>query len=166
MTAGELDTLLGFLDFHRATLAWKTRGLSDAQLHRSLPPTTMTLGGLLKHLAFVEDYWFGVVVAGFDPVEPFVDADWDADPDWDWSSATHDVGDDLGALWEDCVDRSRAIIAEELAEHGSDALQETHALGRDRVSLRWVLVHMIEEYARHNGHADLLREAVDGLVGE
>ena len=166
LAAGELETLLGFLDFHRSTLGWKTRGLADEQLGLSLPPTTMTLGGLLKHLAFVEDYWFGCIVAEGEPHAPFDTADWDTDPDWEWSSAPDDAGEDLRDLWEDAVDRSRAIVTEELGEHGDDALDETYALGRDRVSLRWVLVHMIEEYARHNGHADLLREAVDGQTGE
>lgn len=164
--AGELDTLTGFLEFHRATLAWKTEDLDDEQLRRSLPPTTMTLGGMLKHLAFVEDYWFGEIVSGADPHPPFDEAPWDVDPDWDWNSAGADPGEDLRQVWEDAVHRSRAVVAEELGDHGGEALDQTYRLGPERVSLRWVLIHMVEEYARHNGHADLLREAVDGLTGE
>ncbi len=166
LTSGEIETLLGFLEFHRATLAWKTRDLADEDLRRPLPPSAMTLGGLLKHLAFVEDYWFGAVVSGEGPSAPFDTADWRTDPDWDWTSAAADAGPELRGLWTAAVERSRDVVTAQVAEHGAGALDAAHTLGPDRVSLRWVLVHMVEEYARHNGHADLLREAVDGLTGE
>ncbi len=98
-----------------------------------------------------------MIVSDALPSAPFADVAWDDDPDWDWNSAAEDSADDLLDVWSEAVERSRAVVAEELADHGSDALDETYALGPDWVSLRWVLVHMVEEYARHNGHADLLR---------
>lgn len=163
----EVATVLGFLDYQRATFAWKCRGLTDDQLRVSLPPTPMTLGGMLKHLAGVEDYWFTEVVAGQPTPEPWTGPEVEADPDWDWHSATEDTGEQLHALWTERVDRSRAVVKREL-EAGPAALGTTHPAwgGRGQVSLRWVLVHMIEEYARHNGHADLLRESIDGETGE
>ena len=92
--------------------------------------------------------------------------DWDADPDWDWHSAAGDMPDQLLALWQDAVDRSRSLCKLALAEGGPGQLaQRTWSDGR-APSLRWILCHMIEEYARHNGHADLIRESVDGLTGE
>jgi len=166
--SGETATLLGFLDCQRATLEWKCRGLNDAQLRVALPPTSMTLGGLLKHLAYVEDYWFTQVVAGEPPTEPWALEDWEADPDWDWHSAADDLGDELRSLWTERVERSRAVADWRLTQGGPEALDEVHPAwgGQGRVSLRWVLVHMIEEYARHNGHADLIRESIDGQTGE
>ncbi len=164
----EFSTVSGFLDYQRATLEWKCRGLSDEQLRATLAPTSMTLGGVLKHLAWVEDYWFTQVVAGAAMPEPWSAADMRADPDWDWNSAAHDTGARLRALWRESVERSRAIVNANLARTASEALDERHAAwgGQERVSLRWVLVHMVEEYARHNGHADLLRESIDGQTGE
>lgn len=93
--------------------------------------------------------------------------DWDADPDWDWHSAADDSAEDLRTLWREPVERSRAV-AERLLADGPAALDAVHPAwgGRGHVSLRWILTHMIEEYARHNGHADLLREQVDGQTGE
>jgi hypothetical protein len=92
--------------------------------------------------------------------------DWKADRDWDWSSAAADTPEQLRALWQDAVDRSRSLVAEALDDGGLDRLaRRTWADGR-APSLRWILVHMVEEYSRHNGHADLLRESVDGQTGE
>lgn len=163
-----MGTLLGFLDFQRATLEWKCRGLSDAQLQARLEPTSMTLGGLLKHLAYVEDNWFVETVAGRPSPAPWADVDWRADNDWDWHSAAQESGAELRDLWSARVENSRAVVADQLACTSNDPLGQTYPAwgGRAEVSLRWVLTHMIEEYARHNGHADLLREAVDGQTGE
>jgi len=168
LESGETATLLGFLDYQRATLEWKSRGLSDAQLRVALPPTSMTLGGLLKHLALVEDHWFAQVVAGEPQPQPWAAIDWATDPDWDWHSADRDTGDELRALWAERVERSRAIVDAQLAEGETEGLARSHSAwdGQGRVSLRWVLLHMVEEYARHNGHADLLRESIDGQTGE
>jgi uncharacterized damage-inducible protein DinB len=164
----EAATLLGFLDYQRATLEWKCRGLSDGQLRVALPPTSMTLGGMLKHMACVEDYWFTEVAAEQPSPEPWASVDWDADPDWEWRTAASDSGDELRALWAERVGRSRALVAEQLGESEAKALGEAHPAwgGQGRVSLRWILTHMVEEYARHNGHADLIRESIDGETGE
>jgi hypothetical protein len=166
--SGEVATLLGFLAYQRATLGWKCRGLSDEQLRVALPPTSMTLGGMLKHLARIEDYWFTEVVGGEPAPEPWASADTDADPDWDWTSAAGDSGEYLRALWAERVKRSGAVVDAQLAKGEAAALGEAHLAwgGQGRASLRWVLVHMIEEYARHNGHADLIRESIDGQTGE
>ena len=169
---GEVATLLGFLEYQRATLAWKCRGLSDEQLRVALRPSSMTLGGLLKHLACVEDSWFTDVVAGEPLPEPWASVDFQADPEWTWQSAAFDSGAYLRALWTERVNRSRAVVRTQLSRGEEAALSDTHvvpadAWGReDRVSLRWVLVHMIEEYARHLGHADLIRESIDGQTGD
>ena len=153
---GEVATLLGFLDYQRATLEWKCRGLSDEQLRVALRPSPMTLGGLLKHLACVEDSWFTEVVAGEPALEPWASADFQADPEWTWHSAAFDSGEYLRALWTEGVNRSRAIVQAQLSRGEEAALSQTHADWQlpHPVSLRWVLVHMIEEYARHMGHAD------------
>ncbi|MDO4240201.1 DUF664 domain-containing protein [Micrococcus sp.] len=127
----------------------------------------MTLGGMLKHLAFVEFFWFEVTADGAPTSEPWVSVDWDADPDWDWNSAGADSAERLHELWTTAVERSRAVVARLLAD-GPATLDAMHPAwgGRGHVSLRWILTHMIEEYARHNGHADLLREQIDGQTGE
>ena len=160
----EVETLLGFLDYQRATLAWKCRGLTDDQLRSPLPPTDMTLGGLLEHMARVEDHWFSEVVQEAARSEPWASMAWAAE----WRDAASHTGEDLRRLWAERVDRSRRVVAERLATGEVAALAATHPAwgGRGRPSLRWVLVHMIEEYARHNGHADLLRQSIDGETGE
>jgi len=163
----EAGTLLGFLDFHRRTLLLKLDGLDAEALRRTLPPSTMTLGGLMKHLAMVEDNWFGVVWHDVPYSEPWASADWDADRDWDWTSAADDSPERIRALWADAVARSQRTVEAALAAGGLDQVSaRPHRRTREPVSLRWILVHMIEEYARHNGHADLLRESIDGATGE
>ena len=167
LMAGEMETLLGFLDFQRATLEWKTAGLGEDGLRHPLHPTRMTLAGLLKHLAWVEDHWF-THTAGRAPMPAaWQGVDWAADPDWEWHSAVEDAPADLRRGWEEAVSRSREVVARLTAADGA-GLGGPHPAwgGQAEVSLRWILVHMVEEYARHNGHADLLREAVDGRTGE
>jgi uncharacterized damage-inducible protein DinB len=168
--AGEVATLLGFLDFQRATLEWKCRGLDDQALRHRQPPSSVSLGGLLRHLASVEDFWFAEVVAGQPVGEPWTEPIPGSDHtrNWGWPGAGDHTGEDLRALWSDRVESSRAIVAARLAADGPAALDRTHPAwdGQAQTSLRWVIAHMIEEYARHNGHADLLREAVDGQTGE
>ena len=166
LAADESSTLLGFLDYQRATLAWKCAGLDAAGLGAKVATSSITLGGLLKHLANVEANWFSRWLHGRDWEPPWDTVDWKADPDWDWNSAADDPPEQLFALWQDAVARSRSLVAQALAEGGLERLaRRTWPDGR-APSLRWILVHMIEEYARHNGHADLLRESVDGLTGE
>jgi uncharacterized damage-inducible protein DinB len=162
----ETATLLGFLDYQRATLAWKCAGLDRAALRTTIAASSMTLGGMLKHLSLVEDYWFSQWLHGREPGPPWDTVDWDADPDWDWHSAADESPERLLALWQDAVARSRSLVTEALPHGGlGQPAPRTWPDGRSP-SLRWILCHMIEEYARHNGHADLIRESVDGLTGE
>jgi uncharacterized damage-inducible protein DinB len=166
-TAGdETATLLGFLEYQRATFAWKCSGLDSRGLQARLAPSTMTLGGMMKHLALVEDGWFSRRLLGRDYSPPWDAVDWGADPDWEWHSAAEDSPEQLFALWQEFVARSRSAVAEALAEGGLDQLARRTGHSGQAPSLRWILCHMIEEYARHNGHADLIRESIDGLVGE
>jgi len=155
----ERATLCGFLDFQRATLEWKCSGLSDDQLRsRAIDSSAMSLLGLVRHLTDVEQTWFRVSLDRQPPAFRYWDIGPDqADTDWDVDDA--DVASSLAA-WHEEMARSRAIVA-------ASALDRTFDDPNDGpVSLRWILVHMIEEYARHNGHADLLRERIDGSTGE
>jgi uncharacterized damage-inducible protein DinB len=166
LAADETATLLGFLDYQRATLAWKCSGLDAAGLRAKVGASSITLGGMLKHLANVEDYWCSRRLHGRDPQPPWDTADWDADPDWDWHPAAEDTPEQLRTLWLDAVVRSRSLVAEALADGGLDRLARRPRPDGTVPSLRWILTHLIEEYARHNGHADLIRESVDGSTGE
>ena len=168
LRADEATTLTTYLDYHRDTLRQKTAGLTAEQLNASLTPSTMTLGGMLKHLALVESNWFNDVLMGRDEVEPWASVDWEADSDWDWHSAVDDTPDELRRLLDDMVGASDRIIVEAIADGGLDrvSVTESRRPGEGVFSLRWILVHMIEEYARHNGHADLIRESIDGVTGE
>jgi uncharacterized damage-inducible protein DinB len=164
--ADETATLLGFLEFQRATLAWKCAGLNADGLRATLPPTSMTLGGMLKHLAYVEDDWFSRRLHRQDPQPPWNSVDWSADSDWDWHSAAQDTPAQLRAIWQGAVDRSRSLVEQALADGDLGQLARRPFSDGRAASLRWIVCHMIEEYARHNGHADLLRESIDGLTGE
>jgi uncharacterized damage-inducible protein DinB len=166
LAADEAATLLGFLEYQRATLAWKCAGLDAAGLRATVGVSTMTLGGMLKHLAWIEDHWFTFRVHRRAPAPPWDTHDWVADPDWDWSSAAADSPEQLRSTWQAAVERSRERVAEAMADGGLDRPARQPWPDGSSPSLRWVVVHMIEEYARHNGHADLLRESVDGLTGE
>ena len=126
----------------------------------------MTLGGLLKHLALVEDDYFSRRLAGRELAAPWDTVDWDADPDWEWRTAADDHPRGALRALAGAVARSRASVTEALARGGVDQLVDpTRPDGRSP-SLRRTLVDIIEEYARHVGHADLVRESVDGLTGE
>jgi len=162
----EAATLRGFLDYHRDTLRLKTEGLDQDQLNRTLAPSTMTLAGLLKHLAVVESSWFAEYVAGQEMMPPFDTAPWDDDRDWEWHSAPDDSPEELRRLLDDAVARSDEITDAALARDGLDTLTVKADRSGEHFSLRWILTHMLEEYARHNGHADLLRESIDGVTGE
>jgi uncharacterized damage-inducible protein DinB len=167
LDADEAATLLGFLDWQRSTLAWKCSGLDAAGLRATTAASTMTLGGILKHMAIVEQGWFSRSLHGREYTSPWDAVDWKADPDWDWRTAADDSPEELLALWERAVEQSRADVAEAL--DGGAGLGQLGKRGFSNggfPSLRWILCHMIEEYARHNGHADLLRESVDGATGE
>ena len=166
LAADEVDTLIGFLEFQRATFEWKCSGLDAAGLNTSVGASTMTLGGMLKHLSYVEDQWLSRWLAGREPEPPWDTVDWRSDPDWDWQSAAQDSPDQLRAQWRDTVARSRALLTQALTDGGLDRPALRSWPDGRSPSRRWMLVHMIEEYARHNGHADLIREMVDGQTGE
>ena len=166
VAADEAATLLGFLDYQRATFAWKCAGLDAAGLRVTVAASTMDLGGMMKHLTVVEDYWFSQWLRDREASPSFDAVDWDADPDWEWHSAVEDTPEQLRSLWDDSVVRSRTLTAEALTDGGLDQLSRRAWSDGRSPSLRWILCHMIEEYARHNGHADLIRESLDGMTGE
>ena len=162
----ETATLLGSLERQRATLAWKCGGLDAAGLQATVGASSITLGGLLKHLALVEVDYFSGKLLGQDAGPPWNAVDWNADPDWEWHSAAEDTPEQLLTLWQDAVARSRSVVTQVVDDGGLDQLaRRTWPDGR-APSLRRILIDLIEEYARHVGHADLIRESVDGLVGE
>jgi len=163
MTAGEAELLLFALDRSRAQLAWKCGGLDAAALHAPHPPSTMTLAGLLKHLALVEDQRTAEDLGG-----PPYGPEWSGfdGPDWEWRSAADDSPATLYGLWRGAVARSRAAWARVLADGGLDQPSRRDAGADEPPNLRRVLIDLQDEYARHVGHADLFREQIDGLVGE
>jgi uncharacterized damage-inducible protein DinB len=167
LRASEADTLLGYLDYQRDTMRRKTYDLTAEQLRATLAPSTMTLGGMLKHLALVETWWFNEVFLGNPQIEPWASVDWDADEDWDWHSAVDDSAEQLHAIFDSAAAASDQIIGAALADGGLDRLSVRESRRSEGAfSLRWIILHMVEEYARHNGHADLLRESIDGVTGE
>jgi len=157
----ERELLTGFLEFQRGTLEWKCRGLTDEQLRtKSVAPADVTLLGLLRHMAVVERHWLRTVWAG----EAFESGFYglgDRDPVLAWQMLEEDTGEDALARWKAEIEQARKNVA----AGDLDAVTVRSDTGED-VSARWILIHMVEEYARHNGHADLLRQAVDGQVGE
>ncbi len=159
----ERTTLVEFIEYHRATVRLKVAGLTHEQLNRSIVPSGTTMGGLLKHLALVEDSWFWERIADNGDLEPWTSAPFDDDPDWDFHSAALDSPEQLLALYDAACRRSRDVLAA-IGDLGT--LTHVPNAAGERVSVRWVLAHMIEELARHNGHLDLLRELIDGTTGE
>ena len=162
----ELKHLVGALDRLRTTFRWKADGLDASGLATRIGASVLTLGGLLKHLAFVEDYTFTVKLAGTSPGPPWETADWDAVGNWDFVSAADDSPEELYALWEEAVGRSRVRLDAALADGGLDQPVDLSSDDGRHPSLRRLVFDLVEEYGRHAGHADLLREEVDGLVGE
>ena len=162
----EAEQLVGALDRLRTTFRWKADDLDATGLNTRIGASSLTLGGLLKHLALVEAHCSSTKLSGTAMGAPWESIDWDAHPDWEFTSAADDTPEQLYALWDDAVDRSRASLGAALADGGLDQL--VHVSGPDgrHASLRRLVCDLIEEYGRHTGHADLLREAVDGLVGE
>ena len=162
----ETATLLGSLERQRATFAWKCGGLDAAGLRATVGVSSITLGGLLKHLAVVEDLTFAEKLLGQAPPPPWDLKNWEGDPDWEWHSAADDSPEELMALWQEAVARSRSVVADALANGDMGQLGRFTTSTGESPSLRRILIDLIEEYARHVGHADLIRESVDGLVGE
>jgi uncharacterized damage-inducible protein DinB len=164
LAADEVTTLRGFLALYRATIRRQCSDLTGEQLDQPLPPSPMTLGGMLKHLAYVEDWWFSVVLHGNEEAEPWASVDWQADEDWDWHSAAEDSPAELLRLYDAAIETSDRAIDQALADGGLDHRAQRTSHGK-HPSLRWIMVHMVEEYARHAGHADLIRESIDGTTG-
>jgi uncharacterized damage-inducible protein DinB len=157
--ADERTTLTAFLDFQRATLAVKCEGLTDDQLReRAVPPSSLSLLGIVRHMADVEHNWFRPVLGAEEMATIFA-------PGNDWQAAFREVDtasvSEAFDTWQAECEHSRALTA------AAPSLEAggPRGTGGDKFSLRWVLAHMIEEYARHNGHADLLRERLDGSTG-
>jgi uncharacterized damage-inducible protein DinB len=163
----EVDTLRAFLTYHRDTLRRKCDGLTQEQLAQQLPPSDMSLAGLMKHLTLVESQWFDYFFLGGEIAAPFDTVDWDADPDWEFDTARQDSPEALKTSYDETVRRVDLVVDEALSRGGLDAesVRPRRQTG-ETFTLRWILVHLIEEYARHNGHADLIRESVDGQKGE
>ncbi|WAP54538.1 DinB family protein [Streptomyces sp. S465] len=157
-TADERTSLEGWLDFHRATLALKCEGLDDAQLRTaSAPPSGLTLLGLVRHMAEVERSWFRRVLAQEDAPPIWYG---EADPDGDFHVTDGDTAQDAFATWREEIAKAKEAAA------GRSLDDVVTRPDRGDYSLRWIYLHMIEEYARHNGHADLLRERIDGATGD
>jgi hypothetical protein len=164
----EVEHLLGALDRLRTTFRWKADDLGAAGLAQRIGASALTLGGLLKHLASVEDYVFTAKLRGEPMGEPWEDTDPKRDPDMEgvFTSAADNTPEELYALYDGAVERSRARLDAALADGGLDQLAFVSAPDGSHASLRRLVCDLIEEYGRHAGHADLLREAVDGVVGE
>lgn len=162
----EVEHLLGALDRLRTTFRWKADDLDAAGLQTRIGASSLTLGGLLKHLALVEDFQSTTKLSGASIGAPWDTTYRDDVPDWEFASAADDTPDRLYELWDDAVERSRARFDAALADGGLDQLVHISAPDGRHASLRRLICDLIEEYGRHTGHADLLREAVDGRVGE
>jgi uncharacterized damage-inducible protein DinB len=155
--AGERDTLVNYLRDQRLTLELKCADLSPEQLaQRSVPPSKMSLLGLVRHMADVEQVWFRIRMAGFE-VPRHYRTEENRDADFDGASADPAVVAEAFTTWRSEID---------FAEDYVDSIDDLGALGASGGALREVMIHMIEEYARHNGHADLLRERIDGRIGQ
>jgi hypothetical protein len=162
LTAGERDMLTGWLDYHRATLAWKCEGLTDRQLReRSVPPSGLCLIGLVRHLTECERGWFRNVLLGADL--PYLYST-EENPDADFNDVgSADVASVFEAFERECAAAREAVAS--VPDLDTRSKKPDDRTG-GQFSLRWIMTHMIEEYARHNGHADLLRERIDGAAGD
>ncbi|MFH9012334.1 DinB family protein [Streptomyces sp. NPDC017943] len=160
-TADERTMLEGWLDFHRQTLAWKCEGLSDEQLRSaSVEPSNLSLLGLVRHMADVERSWFRRVLADEDAPPLFFS---EADPDGEFHLTEADTWERTREVWQAEIEAARANAARFALD---DLTEGKHRRTGERFNLRWLYTHMIEEYARHNGHADLIRERIDGATGD
>lgn len=162
----EVGHLVGALQRLRATFRWKADGLDSAGLNTRIGASALTLGGLLKHLAVVEDHTFQTKLHGTPLGSQWAVEQWDHPWNWPFTSAAADSPAELYELFDAAVARSRATLAAAMESGGLD--RHAHITDTDGapVSLRRLVVDLVEEYGRHTGHADLLREAVDGRVGE
>ena len=163
VSGDEATTLTEMLDFYRAVLERKGSGLSPEQLNIALAPSDLTIGGLIFHMALVEDGWFHQKFHGNEPPEPWASVDWESDYDWEFNNAHTLTPDQLFAQYHESIARSRHAYS--TAESLDDLAALTKANG-EKWNLRWIMVHMIEEYARHCGHADFIRQSIDGKVDD
>ena len=164
LAGDETGHLLGALERLRTTFRWKADDLDATGLATRVGASSLTIGGLLKHLAFAEDLMFAEKLSGAPLGEPWA-SQWDGE-DWEFRSAVDDSPERLYALWDDAVARSRSRLAAALADGGLGQLVHVATPEGEHANLRRLVCDLIEEYGRHTGHADLLREAVDGRVGE
>jgi hypothetical protein len=162
----ETQHLVASLDRLRTTFRWKAGGLDSAGLLTRIGASSLTIGGLLKHLALVEDYYFATKIAGQGIGEPWESTYRDDVEDWPFVSAVEHSPAELYALYDGAVERSRTRLAAALDAGGLDQLVDISDDEGNHASLRRVLFDLVEEYGRHTGHADLIREAVDGVTGE
>ena len=162
-TTSERELLGQYLDYQRETILLKTEGLTKEQLGQRIPTSALTLAGILYHLALVEEDWFEVKFLGQQDREDWQGIDWDADPEYEFWTALAKEPDWLRRRYREACDRARQVT--DAAESLDDASVSTR-IGGKPFTLRWVMLHLIEETARHAGHADLLREAIDGTTGE
>jgi uncharacterized damage-inducible protein DinB len=162
-TTSEREALGQYLDYQRETILLKTEGLTREQLGRRIPTSDLTLAGILYHLALNEEAWFEVRFLGLPRRAEWQGIDWEADPDYEFRTALAKEPDWLRRRYRDACDRARqaAVSADSLDQLSVDTMSDGKPF-----TLRFVLLHLIEETARHAGHADLLREAIDGTVGE
>ncbi len=166
VAADEAATMLGFLNYQRDTLRWKCTGLTAEQLNTALMPSALTLGGLLKHAAVVEAGWLNQYFAGGVVKPSWFDALDHSDPDWSFTSAASASPDELLAWYDESITVSDQVIGEALEGPDGFGTMSQGTEDGQATSLRWIVCHLIEEYARHNGHADLIRESIDGASGE
>ncbi len=162
--SGDEETLLNaFLDFYRAALLDRAFGLSEEQLRIALPPSSLTLSRLIGHMAMVEETWFLDRFAGVEEIGPWQSLDWEADRDAEMTLAQTWSTEQLFATFEASVAASQEQVA---AASSLDQLSAKPDRQGEHWNLRWILIHMIEEYARHCGHADLIRESIDGNTAD
>jgi hypothetical protein len=166
IAGSETEQLVGALERLRTTFRWKADDLDPGGLGTRVGASTLTIGGLLKHLAACEDYYFTAKLRGEPTGEPWESLGWDGSNDWEFSSAADDSPETLYGLYDGAVERSRERLGRALAE--GDLGQPIHASDGEgnHANLRRLLCDLVEEYGRHTGHTDLLREAVDGRTGE
>jgi uncharacterized damage-inducible protein DinB len=159
----ELALLAQYLDYQRETMLLKVADLSVQQVREPHPPSDLTLVGLLYHLALVEESWLELRFAGLPERRPWIGVDWEADPNWEFRTAAEIAPEEVRQRYSEACDRSRKVVSEATSP---EQMSVQPMRDGQHFSLRWVLLHLIEETARHVGHADLLREALDGMVGE
>jgi uncharacterized damage-inducible protein DinB len=158
----ERETIVGYLDYYRELVIDKAGGLTREQANTRLMPSTLTLIGLIHHLAFVEQWWFHEFFEGDDRLEPWASIDWEQDSDREMSMSSELEPDLVIERYRNAFETSRRIT------EATESVEQLSVMDRDgeHRSLRWILVHMIEETARHCGHADLIRESIDGSTGD